>query len=957
MNLKKRTKRKQWINNVGGLLLTGLVLGSAGTAFAETSANISGGEVAADGSWHGDGKVHITDGDSFTNDANVYSSVEYSAAMRVYMDGGVLGKNLYGGWSESYDAYSNRVEITGGTIRGDVYGSWTNTTEARGNMVVLGVAAEIGWDNNAGHLYGGYSAEGKANSNILEISGDVTYAFGGYGKLAANENKLFLRDGSTCYNVSGGWSESGSADRNEVTIEGTVTNLSRVYAGCGATSASHNVITIDNAKVLDNQLSGHITAGKVSSAKGRADYNKLTAVNSDIAIPVFGARRGDSTDDKCLSANYNEVTLDNCQIKSVYASYGADEAKGNKLVINNSKVTSNTVFSVVSNQRADYNTFIADNMFFANSGAAKVYGVQTAGDEANNNTMYLKHTDAKVVTGVRAEGTSGGFNASGNRLTITDSIVSELYGVSSGDARDNISIRNNELIVSNSRLDKLCLTATPGGTGQRTVENNTLRLVGKGGQYQDITGGSISVTNDVSGYVKATGLTANNNTLAVYGNSITVGNINGFNNIDFYLADTAQANGMIITGTTAEKMDLTDTVVEVKAVQSKLKEGDKIGLVKLTDNNATLLYTGNGQGTIFNGSLAAIGYKLAVEALPGSTAKNDLVMTVTAPDEDDFYYINGQAVNFLDEVETNKKNIVETQANAAALAAEGADFMIGQGAGQAKAAVRADAAAGGTGFAPFAATGGGSMRYQTGSYVDSRSWHGAIGMARQVGKLTYGIAAEYGQSNYDSYMDNGTHGSGKSKTAGGTLFAELRQDNGMYFDASLRAGRITSDYNAVLSGFLTSYSDSANYYGFSLGGGKEFKVGAKDTVDAYGRVYYTRVGSSDTCINDGTLGGTAAHFAAVNSTRLRLGARYLHNLTERSQLYVGLGWQYEFGGTARATIGDSAAPAPSLKGHSGLLELGYKVEADKNLTIDLNVSGWTGKQRGFTGGASFKWSF
>lgn len=949
MNLKKRTKRKQWINNVGGLLLTGLVLGSAGTAFAETSANISGGEVAADGSWHGDGKVHITAGDSFKNDANVYSSVEYSAAMRVYMDGGVLGKNLYGGWSKVYDAYSNRVEITSGIIHGDVYGSWTDTTEARGNMVVLGEEAEIG------RLYGGYSAAGRADSNILEVYGSVTAAYGGHGKLSANKNKLLLGNGSIRSEgyyggYYGGYSEAGSADGNEVTFDGT-TDCFAVYGGYGATSASHNSITADSVKV-----GSFVIGGMVSSSRGRADYNKVMVVNSDFASTVYGGR-GDVIDGGCISANYNEVTLDNCKIRDVYASYGANEANRNKLVINNSKVTSNTVFSVVSNQRADYNTFIADNMFFANSDAAKVYGVQTAGDEANNNMMYLKHTVAKVVTGVRKE-TSGGFNASGNRLTITDSIVSELYGVSSGDARDNISIRNNELIVSNSTiLNKLCLAATPGGTGQRTVENNTLRLVGKGGQYQDITGGSISVNNDVSGYVKATDLTANNNTLAVYGNSIKVGNINGFNNIDFYLADTAQANGVIITGTTAEKMDLTDTVVEVKAVQSKLKEGDKIGLVKLTDNNATLLYNGNGQGTIFNGSLAAIGYKLAVEALPGSTAKNDLVMTVTAPDEDDFYYINGQAVNFLDEVETNKKNIVETQANAAALAAEGADFMIGQGAGQAKAAVKADAAAGGTGFAPFAATGGGSMRYQTGSYVDSRSWHGAIGMARQVGKLTYGIAAEYGQSNYDSYMDNGTHGSGKSRSTGGTLFAELRQDNGVYFDASLRAGRITSDYNAVLSGFLTSYSDSANYYGFSLGGGKEFKVGAKDTVDAYGRVYYTRVGSSDTCINDGTLGGTAAHFAAVNSTRLRLGARYLHDLTERSQLYVGLGWQYELGGTARATIGDSAAPAPSLKGHSGLLELGYKVEADKNLTIDLNVSGWTGKQRGFTGGASFKWSF
>lgn len=88
-----------------------------------------------------------------------------------------------------------------------------------------------------------------------------------------------------------------------------------------------------------------------------------------------------------------------------------------------------------------------------------------------------------------------------------------------------------------------------------------------------------------------------------------------------------------------------------------------------------------------------------------------------------------------------------------------------------------------------------------------------------------------------------------------------------------------------------------------------------------------------------------------------MGGRYTHKVNEESRLYAGLAWQYEFGGKAEAIVNSENAPAPTLKGHSGMLELGWQAELGKRLALDLNVSGWTGKQQGIISGLNLQWKF
>ena len=306
----------------------------------------------------------------------------------------------------------------------------------------------------------------------------------------------------------------------------------------------------------------------------------------------------------------------------------------------------------------------------------------------------------------------------------------------------------------------------------------------------------------------------------------------------------------------------------------------------------------------------------------------------------------------------NVKTAMETRANAAALLNEGSDFLMGQGLGNAKTAAEEGIAEGSSSMAPFAAIGGGKFRYETGSHVDSRSWHGAVGLAKQVKDLTFGIAVQYGRSSYDSYV-NKAQSEGTSKSTGVALFAEKKTSNGLHFDAALRGGRVKNKYSATLKysipgvdTFDVNYNESSSFYGVSLGGGKEFTLKNKDKIDIYGRYSWTRTGSSSALTN----WEDDLSFNSINSHRILLGGRYTHSVNAKSDLYAGLGWQYEFAAKAKGAVYGYGAPEPGLKGGSGMLELGWKTQAAKNLTVDLNVNGWTGKQRGVSGGVNLNWS-
>ena len=269
------------------------------------------------------------------------------------------------------------------------------------------------------------------------------------------------------------------------------------------------------------------------------------------------------------------------------------------------------------------------------------------------------------------------------------------------------------------------------------------------------------------------------------------------------------------------------------------------------------------------------------------------------------------------------------------------------------------AAAGG--FAPFAAIGAANMRAHSGSYVDSHGVNFNLGFSRAVpqadGTLTYGPLVEYGTGSYDSYLDDGTHGRGDTHSFGIGAFVRKDRRDGTWYEGSLRAGRISSDYHGLLNNGTTeaSYDVSSPYYALHLGLGRVVHVGRANSVDFYGKYFFTRQNSTSADLST----GEHYDFSAVNSSRLRLGGRYTHALNSESALYAGLAYEYEFAGDARATYNGMSTPSPSIKGGSGFAELGWRVKPARQspLTLDLGLSYWQGKREGLTINTGLEWKF
>ena len=313
------------------------------------------------------------------------------------------------------------------------------------------------------------------------------------------------------------------------------------------------------------------------------------------------------------------------------------------------------------------------------------------------------------------------------------------------------------------------------------------------------------------------------------------------------------------------------------------------------------------------------------------------------------------------EVREQSKSYVETQMAALAMVASGADLLANAGFTNAAQAVQdaKDSGESGRSMVPYAAANYGSMRQESGSHVDVKGSNFNIGFAKEVkngsGKLLFGPMIEYGHGNYDSYLDDGTTGSGTAQNYGIGMMARQTNDNGFYYEGSVRYGKVTSDYSSsnVWAGNDVSYDNSAKYWGAHVGVGKLQKLGGDNAIDLYGKLFYTNQGSSSVNIDGDTL-----DFSSVKSKRSRIGFRYIHGTSKVRSVYAGLAWQYEFDGAAYATANGFSTPSPSVKGSSGMLELGVLIAPKASpVSFDLGVSGWTGKQKGYSLNANMCWSF
>ncbi|MBQ0066655.1 MAG: autotransporter outer membrane beta-barrel domain-containing protein, partial [Phascolarctobacterium sp.] len=244
----------------------------------------------------------------------------------------------------------------------------------------------------------------------------------------------------------------------------------------------------------------------------------------------------------------------------------------------------------------------------------------------------------------------------------------------------------------------------------------------------------------------------------------------------------------------------------------------------------------------------------------------------------------------------------------------------------------------------FGAISAGRSKYKTGSHVDVDGWGILVGAGKtkewENGEATtYGLFFEYGKGDFDTYNGN-VHGDGNSKNQGVGIMARHKMLDNTYYEGNIRFGKQETEWGE--SGF-GGYETDSRYYGIMLGLGHIFPVG-KNEIDVYGRYMLGRVAACDAAA-----GGYEYHFDSVKSYRIRVGGKYnFVQKNSKAKPFIGLAWEHEFKGEAGATItGVGEAPAPSLKGNRGIMEVGCDWDVSKKWTAGVSANAYIGKRKGW----------
>ena len=811
-------------------------------------------------------------------------------------------------------------------------------------------------------VYGGYSAGGAATGNSVFVTGykhssapfGNSVICGGYaGSGAADGNKITFTNSKSSGVLYGGWAEAGDAKNSVVTITGSTITSNVVGGHTNAGTADNNEV-----KITDSEISYVVVGGEIftdgSNASGAATNNKVTLINSSANI-VYGGRvggtwgiaTGDTSANGIGDATGNTLTIESLKsgstinLEQIFGGVvtGQGNANSNKVVLGKTGAGAVTMDKVntlygggsqngggVRGGDANGNEIaIRSNVTLrtgtGSSNGTRIYGGYAYAGAANDNEVTISggHVADMVIGGSSSTGAFGSGTANGNKVRVTggSSIGGAVYGGFIGMGSASI----NNIIIQGGTIGG---EIYGGYSGYGDAINNSITSSGT----VDLSNRTIYGGGSVSGNVKT------GNTVSFKN---TGGSVKAIKNIDVLGVSALANNGNALTITNGAIGDLADTTVKLVASDSGLQVGQQITLVQANSGVITNT-TSLDQATLKKNSNAFISYDF--EEVAGL---NDAIAVIVTGKEADT---------------ANARALAESRAAGVALLNQSSDLLIDQGFGAVK--------FNGEGVVKdtygFATTGGSSIRYNTGSFVKANGFSLIAGLAQKTtvdnGVWHLGAFFENGHSNYSTHndgVDGAVRGDGDATYNGGGILARFDSAGGMYGEASMRAGSIKNKFGGfAYNGGTGSYEDRSTYYGAYLGLGQQRQLSKNTSLDIYGKYFYTHQQGSDFEVL-----GEQVTTAAVKSSRMQLGGRLTKQVTAEVSYYGGVAWEYEFDGAADMAVAGADLAAPSLKGSSGIVEMGIRLKPSKTgkITLDLGAQGHFGKRRGFSGGLQINYSF
>ena len=241
-----------------------------------------------------------------------------------------------------------------------------------------------------------------------------------------------------------------------------------------------------------------------------------------------------------------------------------------------------------------------------------------------------------------------------------------------------------------------------------------------------------------------------------------------------------------------------------------------------------------------------------------------------------------------------------------------------------------------------------------GGYVKTSRGNYSLGFARsfktEFGKIYVAPVFESASGNYSALLSNNMLGSGNIKYKAGGIIARMMQENGFYFEGSFRAGRTENNFASndfLISGLPThvTYSMEAPIFTGHFRVGDAIKIDDKNILDLYG-IYFATHQTGKTAVLST---GESVNFNSSTAQTFRTGFRLTTRASKVSKIYAGLAWQYEKNSDSIATATNYNKTSAGATGSSGMFEFGWQIKPNKftSWTLDLNATGWVGRQQGF----------
>ncbi|EEO27445.2 hypothetical protein OFAG_00598 [Oxalobacter formigenes HOxBLS] len=823
------------------------------------------------------------------------------------------GYSLYGGHGDRVT--NNKVFIqdnatvsSGTTLAGGYTyrdGAYSNSVSISGGTV-------------SGNVYGGRGIVAHDNHVVIEggnLDNSAGMVAGGASSEAngsPSDNSVTVIAGNVAQTIYGGYdrfASGGVLANNKVNLEGGVVT-GAVYGGYGNGSVTGNEVTIgDGATVGGTDVAGGMTE------TGVLGNNKVTVTGGTVTAILYGAlaRNGDGT----AVVNNNHVILRNGTVADVYGAYGesGETVNANDVTIDNAG--GNPVANAVTGGAGTGN--VSDNKVFLRSGKVDIL---TGGEGKGNGTVS---GNTVQIIGGTVTNTAGGRTATG---TASGNIVSvkggTLNGGTYGGYSDSTgSVSGNLVVLENGQVGDVYA----GYSNSGTVNDNTIVIAPVNGNLA--IGGSLYGSNNGG----------SRNTLDIRRTGLTAKNVSRFENYRFVLPSGIQAGETVLTLTASENTDLEGSTVGVGVAAGGspvLQAGDRVTLIHKNAGQLTGSYS---QNSLRGQQGVSLKYDFDL-----SNTDTDLVATVKS-------------------VSVNPEVSVFNSGRLATLGFlnEGTDFALTEGVKR----IMDTSSARGTRL--YGAISGSDLRYDTGkkSHADASGTYWLIGATGKLDNapnrdLTASVYIEAGWGDITGNNPS-TSGSGDTRYYGLGAIGRYQQKEGplkgAYAQLNAKAGRTTTDFDSHIldgKGQKTGYDKEATYYGAGLGIGYQWNLTNASQLDLFADYQWTRLEGFDADI-----GGDLFQFDDIDSHRTKVGAKLSFTENRQYTPYIGLAWEHEYSGTARGSVYEYRLEENSLKGDSGIGEIGirFSPEADSAWRIDAAVRGYVGQREGVAGNLVFNYLF